>query len=88
MADHKGDLTPETKERGRKLSLPDPLVSSVLADLSTEAESIPQIERWRKSLHAEARRWMARGGLSQERRLTKRDANMIWRRQFAGAGAK
>lgn len=83
-----GDLTPERRRGHAVLSVRDPLVSSVLADLTTKADALPQIERWGKSLHAEARRWMARGGLSQERRLTKRDADMIWRRQFAGAGAK
>lgn len=61
---------------------------SSLAALGIEGEAVADLAGFSNRLYREADAWKRRGGLAQERRLSKRDADIIWRRQFAGAGAK
>lgn len=88
MAPLDGDRTPIERRKGRTLSVSDPLVSRVLAGITIEGCDIAQVERWGKSLNADAKRWVARGGFGQRGRISKLDAELIWRRELAGVGAK
>jgi hypothetical protein len=88
MRPQDGDRTPEQRRKGRTLSVSDPLISRVLAGITIEGCDIAQIECWGKSLNADAKRWVARGRFGERGQITKLDAEMMWRRELAGAGAK
>jgi hypothetical protein len=62
-------------------------LESYLAGLNFDEGTIQQTVPFGNRLERDARAWMARGGLAQERRLTLRDAEHVWR-QVAGAGAR
>lgn len=78
-----GDLTPE-RRKGRTLSVSDPFIISAVPAISITGFDVAETTRFGNRLACDARRWMAKGGLAQDRRLSRCEAEHIWRLRFAG----
>jgi hypothetical protein len=60
-----------------------------LAALDLSGCDVADLTRFGNRLHRDADAWLRRGGGFGERGwITKLDAEMMWRRELAGAGAK
>lgn len=85
MARQDGDHTPE-RRKGRTLSVSDPLVTAAVAAIAIEGFNIGDTTRWGNRLACDARRWAQGARFNCDRRITKREAESVWR-QMTGARA-
>lgn len=76
------------RRKGRTLSVSDPFITSAVAAISITGFDVAETTRFGNRLVCNARRWMARGGLAQDRRISRREAEHLWQQRFAGAGAQ
>jgi hypothetical protein len=82
MINLKGDRSLKMREGRARLSVRDPHVDKLLAGLIIDESNIDAARRFGNRLQADARRWMARGGLAERGRITKRDAHQMFALAF------
>lgn len=87
MTNRNRELPPE-RQKGRTLSVSDPLVTAAVAAIAIEGFNVGDTTRWGNRLACAARSCMTHGKLGEDRRLTRREAESVWRKVFAGAGAR
>lgn len=88
MGTIKGASHPEKMRTGRdRLTVRDPLVQSALAAIDIPGTDIDGVMRCGNRLAAAARLWVARGGYAERGRVTRADAERMYRRAFAREGA-
>ncbi len=66
------------------LSRPNRPLENHLAEAGFEEGIIQATVPWSNRLEADARKWLLRGGLAAERRLTKADANRLFAHELGG----
>lgn len=86
MADHNGERALITR-RGGRLGIDHPVTIKALAALSLADNELARLRPFSNRLAADAQRWMARGGFGDRGRITRRDADLIWRSEF-GTGRR
>lgn len=75
----KGNATPE-KRSGCTLSVCSPVVKSAVAAMPFTGFDIEETLRWGNRVHSAVRRFQAgRDIVNSERRISRRDADSIWR---------
>ncbi|MCT2559245.1 hypothetical protein N0B51_09635 [Tsuneonella sp. YG55] len=53
-----------------------------MAALDLSGLDVTELSRFSNRLHREADAWMRRGGFGERGRITRRDADLIWRSEF------
>lgn len=81
MLDHHGRRSTE-REKGRTLTVSDPLVNTAVQAIAFEDFDIASTTRWGNKLAADARLWRMANPPSDRGRISKRDAEHIWRSMF------
>lgn len=81
MRPQDGDRALKTRRDGR-LGIDHPVTIKALAALSLADDELAQLRPFSNRLAAEAQRWMARGGFGERGRISRLDAEIMWRDAF------
>lgn len=85
MGDLGRDAPPERREGRNRLSVDDPRTKKCLAALDLSGLNVTELSRFSNRLHRDADAWMRRGGFAERGRITRRDADLIWRSEFGSS---